>query len=113
MGKPFLSDYGSMRDRWGVTHCRGLHPQLQMSIWCCQAWCYVDEMCPSAIPSLISFGYLWSDQACPDNGNLLASCSYSNVGRPTGGNTGLNHRWNMSCSPIAVLTVSATTRCAS
>merc|ERR1719350_361631 len=89
MGKPFSSDYGSICNAWDVTHCREMHPQLQMSIWCCQSWCYVDEACPSANPSLIIPGYFWSYQACPDNGNLLASCSYSNVCRPTGANTGL------------------------
>merc|ERR1719205_235233 len=79
MGKPFSSDYGSICDAWDVTHCREMHPQLQMSIWCCQSWCYVEKACPSANPSLIIPGYFVSYQACPDNGNLLASCKYSNV----------------------------------
>merc|ERR1719375_2557618 len=89
-GAAFPQSYGAQCGAHDANQCDRFFPLETMGIWCCRSWCYVDEACPSANPSLILPGHYWSYAVCRDDGLTLANCQFSEVCRPTGDNSALS-----------------------
>eukprot|EP00933_Yihiella_yeosuensis_P015748 TRINITY_DN13632_c0_g6_i1.p1 TRINITY_DN13632_c0_g6~~TRINITY_DN13632_c0_g6_i1.p1 ORF type:complete len:941 (+),score=72.71 TRINITY_DN13632_c0_g6_i1:2-2824(+) len=85
----FPAAYGAQCAAHDKDKCKTWFPHENHEIWCCQSWCYVDEACSTANPSIILPGWFWSYEACDDDGSTLAFCSHSDACKPTGVNTGL------------------------
>jgi len=83
-GVAFGSSYGTFCDAWDKANCPAFFPNEAIGIWCCQSWCYVDEACATANPSMLYSGYSWSYAACPDDGEELAECAHSTDCAPKG-----------------------------
>merc|ERR1719253_626810 len=49
--------YGQYCAAWDQDKCAAYWPNTNLSLWCCESWCYVDEDCPTANPSSIASGH--------------------------------------------------------
>eukprot|EP00931_Biecheleriopsis_adriatica_P051510 TRINITY_DN29885_c0_g1_i1.p1 TRINITY_DN29885_c0_g1~~TRINITY_DN29885_c0_g1_i1.p1 ORF type:complete len:888 (-),score=122.93 TRINITY_DN29885_c0_g1_i1:208-2685(-) len=76
-----ILNYGSTCLAWdnSLSTCENFYRPDQVDVWCCKAWCYVEESCPSAIPSVndgMEGKLWWSDNVCVDDAKLVTQCKY-------------------------------------
>lgn len=79
MKAKFSSDYGSSCSAWDMDTCAEDYTPDKVDTWCCKDWCYVDEKCPSSIPSFNEDAkntLFWSSNVCRHDAAKIAQCPY-------------------------------------
>jgi len=73
------SEYGETCEAWDKDMCDGWAKRgdgVDLGLWCCKSWCYVEPSCPSAEQSALKDGLAYSYLTCPDKTNDLAQCPW-------------------------------------
>jgi hypothetical protein len=73
----FAGSYGEICSAWDEESCPKYGEDgVELGLWCCKDWCYVDEQCPSAKASSLKEGLFYSYYACPDSSETLTQCEW-------------------------------------
>jgi len=90
---------GADRTTYGVacsTHdkdmCEEFNPGVDVGMWCCYSWCWVESTCSSARASAQWPGHYYSVDVntCPYDEEVISSCKYSNDCDCLSDNTGID-----------------------